>query len=162
MTLSGHRGGLVIFLSIFIALVLAILPMPETMQSYRLQWTTLVLIYWCLAIPERVGVGFSFLTGIMLDIITGSLLGQHAMSLSIIAFITVKTHQRIRVFPPWQQALFVIALLLLDRMLQVWVDGAIGRPAKDAGFWIAPLLGGVLWPWLFIIMRDIRRRFHVS
>ncbi len=132
------------------------------MQSYRLQWTTLVLIYWCLAIPERVGVGFSFLTGIMLDIITGSLLGQHAMSLSIIAFITVKTHQRIRVFPPWQQALFVIALLLLDRMLQVWVDGAIGRPAKDAGFWIAPLLGGVLWPWLFIIMRDIRRRFHVS
>jgi len=91
MTLSGHRGGLVIFFSIFIALVLAILPMPETMQSYRLQWTTLVLIYWCLAIPERVGVGFSFLTGIMLDIITGSLLGQHAMSLSIIAFITVKT-----------------------------------------------------------------------
>ncbi len=162
MTLSGHRGGLVIFFSIFIALVLAILPMPETMQSYRLQWTTLVLIYWCLAIPERVGVGFSFLTGIMLDIITGSLLGQHAMSLSIIAFITVKTHQRIRVFPPWQQALFVIALLLLDRMLQVWVDGAIGRPDKDAGFWIAPLLGGVLWPWLFIIMRDIRRRFHVS
>ncbi len=162
MTLSGHRGGLVIFFSIFIALVLAILPMPETMQSYRLQWTTLVLIYWCLAIPERVGVGFSFLTGIMLDIITGSLLGQHAMSLSIIAFITVKTHQRIRVFPPWQQALFVIALLLLDRMLQIWVDGAIGRPDKDTGFWIAPLLGGVLWPWLFIIMRDIRRRFHVS
>ncbi len=162
MTLSGHRGGLVIFFSIFIALVLAILPMPETMQSYRLQWTTLVLIYWCLAIPERVGVGFSFLTGIMLDIITGSLLGQHAMSLSIIAFVTVKTHQRIRVFPPWQQALFVIALLLLDRMLQVWVDGAIGRPGKDVGFWIAPLLGGVLWPWLFIIMRDIRRRFHVS
>lgn len=162
MTLSSHRGGLVIFFSIFIALVLAILPMPETMQSYRLQWSTLVLIYWCLAIPERVGVGVSFVVGIMLDIITGSLLGQHAMSLSIIAFITVKTHQRIRVFPPWQQALFVVALLLLDRMLYVWVDGAIGRPAKDAGFWIAPLLGGILWPWLFIIMRDIRRRFHVS
>lgn len=162
MTLSSHRGGLVIFFSVFIALVLAILPMPETMQSYRLQWSTLVLIYWCLAIPERVGVGVSFLAGIMLDIITGSLLGQHAMSLSIIAFITVKTHQRVRVFPPWQQALFVVTLLLLDRMLQVWVDGAIGRPAKDAGFWIAPLLGGILWPWLFIIMRDIRRRFHVS
>ena len=162
MTLSSHRGGLVIFFSIFIALVLAILPMPETMQPYRLQWSTLVLIYWCLAIPERVGVGVSFLVGIMLDIITGSLLGQHAMSLSIIAFITVKTHQRIRVFPPWQQALFVIALLLLDRMLYVWVEGAIGRPAKDSGFWIAPLLGGLLWPWLFIIMRDIRRRFHVS
>jgi rod shape-determining protein MreD len=162
MTISGQRGALVIFFSIFIALVLAILPIPETMQSYRLQWSTLVLIYWCLAIPERVGVGLSFLTGIMLDIITGSLLGQHAMSLSIIAFVTVKTHQRIRVFPPWQQALFVIALLLLDRMLQVWVDGAIGRPDKDIGFWVAPLLGGVLWPWLFIIMRDLRRRFHVS
>ena len=162
MTLSSHRGGLVIFFSIFIALVLAILPMPETLQTYRLQWLTLVLIYWCLAIPERVGVGVSFLAGIMLDIVTGSLLGQHAMSLSVVAFITVKTHQRVRVFPPWQQALFVVALLLLERMLYVWVEGAIGRPGKDAGFWVAPLLGGILWPWLFIIMRDIRRRFHVS
>lgn len=162
MTLSTHRGGLVIFFSISIALILAILPMPETMQSYRLQWITLVLIYWCLAIPERVGVIFSFLTGIMLDIMTGSLLGQHAMGLSIIAFITVKTHQRVRVFPLWQQALFVAALLLLDRMLLAWVDGAIGRPGKDTGFWVAAILGGLLWPWLFIIMRDIRRRFHVS
>ncbi len=162
MTLSTHRGGLVIFITISIALVLAILPRPETMQAYRLQWTALVVIYWCIAIPERVGVGFSFLTGIMLDIVTGSLLGQHAMGLSIIAFITVKIHQRLRVFPLWQQAIFVTLLLFLERLLFAWVDGAIGRPDKYAAFWIAPLLGGLLWSWLFIILRDIRRRFHVS
>ncbi len=162
MRLSAHRGGTVIFISISIALVLAILPMPESMQSYRLQWTALVLIYWCMAIPERVGVGVSFVAGIMLDIITGSLLGQHAMGLSFIAFITAKTHQRVRVFPLWQQSIFVALLLLIERMLFAWVDGAIGRPDKDATFWIAPLLGGLLWSWLFIILRDIRRRFHVS
>jgi len=159
---SIHRGGLVIFLSVFLALALAVLPMPESLHIYRPQWVALVLIYWCMAVPERVGVGTSFVVGIFLDIVTGSLLGQHAMSLSILAFITLKTHRRVRIFPVWQQAIFVAALLLLDRLFMTWMDGAIGLPAKDSSFFIAPLIGGLLWPWLYIVLRDIRRRFHVS
>jgi len=99
---------------------------------------------------------------IAVDILTGTLLGQHAFSLSVVGFLTVKTHKRVRVFPLWQQSVFVVLLLLLERLLFFWVDGTIGRPAKGTESWIAPLLGGLIWPWLFIVMRDLRRRFHAS
>lgn len=161
MTLANHHGGLVILLTICCALIMTIFPLPDTFQIYRPQWVPLVLIYWCMAIPERVGVGISFIAGIMLDILTGSILGEHAMSLSLLSFITLQFHQRTRVFPLWQQALFVTLLLLLDRLLLLMVEGAIGGQAKIPSYWIAPLLGGLLWPWIYIILRDLRRRFNV-
>ena len=156
------RGFSIIAITFLISLVLSILPMPESLQLYRIQWSALVLIYWCMAAPERVGVGVGFLVGLLLDILTGTLLGQHALGLSVISFVVIKTYRRVRVFPLWQQSVFVVLLLLLERLLFFWVDGTIGRPAKGTESWIAPLLGGPIWPWLFIIMRDLRRRFHTS
>ena len=99
MTLSPRRGGLIILLSFVLALLLTVLPLPEWIRIYRPQWYTLVLIYWTLAAPQRVGVGVGWLTGIIVDVSTGTLLGQHALALSLIAFITHKMHQRVRLFP---------------------------------------------------------------
>ncbi|WP_296802090.1 rod shape-determining protein MreD [Thiolapillus sp.] len=155
------HGRTTIAITLLISLVLSVMPMPENLQYFRLQWTALVLIYWCMALPERVGVGIGFFVGLLLDILTGTLLGQHAFGLSVISFITVKTHKRVRVFPLWQQSVFVALLLYVDRLLFVWVDGTIGRPAAMLESWAVPLLGGLIWPWLFIIFRDLRRRFHV-
>lgn len=161
MTLGSHHGGMVILLSLCVALILSIFPLPDLLNAYRIQWVLMVLIYWCMAIPERVGVLISFGCGIMLDILTGSLLGQHAMSFSLISFITLQFHKRLRVFPLWQQALFITLLLILDRLILLVVDGFAGAQAKDIPYWIAPLIGGLLWPWLYIILRDLRRRFKV-
>lgn len=160
-TISASRGGLVIVLSIALTLVLTIFPLPEAVQPYRPQWVALVILYWCMAIPERVGVGISFLSGILLDVLTGSLLGQHALGLSVIAFITVQTHQRVRVFPLWQQSIFIGVLLVIDRLLMLWIDGATGRMTPGLVYWAPPLIGILLWPWVYIVMRDLRRRFHV-
>ena len=92
----------------------------------------------------------------------GTLLGQHALALSLIAFITQKMHQRVRLFPLWQQSLTVLVLLLIEKLLQLWVMGAIGLPAPPLLFWAPPVVGMLLWPWVFIILRDLRRRFQVS
>ncbi len=162
MTLSPRRGGLIIALSILLSLLLTVLPLPEWVRIYRPQWYTLVLIYWTMATPQRVGVGIGWLTGIIVDVITGTLLGQHALALSLIAFITLKMHQRLRLFPLWQQSLTVLVLLLIEKLLQLWVMGAVGQPAPPLLFWAPPLVGMLLWPWLFIILRDLRRRFQVS
>ena len=155
------HGRRIIAFTIIISLVLSVMPMPEDLEIYRIQWAALALIYWCMALPERVGVGISFFIGLLLDILGGTLLGQHALGLSIIAFITVKSHKRVRVFPFWQQSVFVALLLLLDRLLFFWIDGTIGRPAGIIQSWLAPIFGGLIWPWLFIIFRDLRRRFNV-
>jgi len=162
MSPEAPHGRIVIAITLLVSLVLSVMPMPENLQHYRLQWAALVLIYWSMALPERVGVGVAFFTGLLLDILTGTLLGQHAFGLSVVGFLTVKTHKRVRVFPLWQQSVFVTLLLFIDRLLFFWVDGTIGRPASMIESWVAPLLGGLLWPWLFIVFRDLRRRFHVS
>jgi rod shape-determining protein MreD len=114
MTLTPRRGGVVILLSFLVAFLLMVLPLPEWARSFRPQWYTLVLIYWCMASPQRVGVGVGWLTGIIVDVLTGTLLGQHALSLSVIAYITQKLHQRLRLFPIWQQSLSIFSLLLID------------------------------------------------
>jgi rod shape-determining protein MreD len=160
MSLFAGRGGLVILLSFCVAMVLAIIPMPEWIRPFRPQWATLVLIYWTMALPHRVGVGVGFSVGIVLDVLTGTLLGQHALGLSIVAFATVKLHQRVRVFPLWQQSLVVLVLLVVEHLLALWVMGAMKQQPPGLQYWAIPPIGALLWPWVFVVLRDLRRRSH--
>lgn len=162
MTLSPRHGGLVILVSFALAFMLTLLPLPEWARFYRPQWYTLVLIYWTMATPQRVGVGIGWTAGIVADVLTGTLLGQHALALSLIAFITHKMHQRIRLFPIWQQSLTVLILLLIEKLLALWVMGVISQPVPALSFWAPPFVGMLLWPWIYVILRDLRRRFQVS
>ncbi|MFC1602135.1 rod shape-determining protein MreD [Pseudomonadota bacterium] len=162
MTITPHRGGLIIVASFILALILTILPLPEWARPFRPPWHSLVLIYWCIATPQRVGVGIGWFLGLTIDVMTNTLLGQHAMELAITAFIAVKLHRRMRLFPLWQQALGIFLLLILEEALSLIVMGAIHRPAPTLSYWVPPLIGMLLWPWIFIILRDLRQRFKVN
>lgn len=162
MTLTPRSGTLVIIISFCVALLLAILPLPDWAQMLRPQWYTLVLIYWTMALPQRVGVGVGWLVGIVVDVLSGTLLGQHALPLALIAYITFEMHQRIRLFPLWQQSLTILVLLLLEKLLSLWVMGAVGQPRPPLSYWTPPLVGMLLWPWIYIVLRDLRRKFQVS
>jgi rod shape-determining protein MreD len=160
---SGNlRGPLVIAATIAIAMLLMILPMPDWARPYRPQWVTLVLLYWAIALPHRVGVGSGFVTGIVLDVLTGTLLGQHALGLSVVTFVAIQLHQRIRVFPLWQQALGVLVLLLVEHLLALWVIGATRGAAPGLSYWLVPLIGALLWPWIFVTLRKVRRHFKIN
>jgi rod shape-determining protein MreD len=162
MTLSTHHNGGVILAVFTIALVLSVMPLPIWTQDFRPQWVTLALLYWCLALPHRVGVGSAWLLGVLQDVLSGTLLGQHALGLSVDAYIVVMLHRRIRIFPLWQQSLTILVLLLLERLLTLWVMGATGQPTPTLWYWVPALVGGLLWPWVFIVLRDVRRRFQVT
>ncbi|VAX11453.1 Rod shape-determining protein MreD [hydrothermal vent metagenome] len=162
MTTTPRRGGIVIILTIITAMLLTVLPLPEWARPFRPPWYSLVLIYWCMATPQRVGVGTGWVLGVIMDVLTNTLLGQHALGLAVVAFISVKLHRRTRLFPLWQQALGVLLLLLLEQLLAVMVMGAIHRPAATLVDWAPPFVGMLLWPWIYIILRDLRRRFKVS
>jgi rod shape-determining protein MreD len=163
MTLAPRRGGVVIVITFCIALILMVLPLPEWARAFRPQWVTLTLIYWALALPHRVGVGSGFLVGIVLDVLSSApLLGQHALGLSIVAYATVKLHQRIRLYPLWQQSLVILALLVAEHLIRFWSLGAIGAQPPGLSYWAVPLIGMALWPWMFILLRDLRRRFRVQ
>ncbi len=155
------KGAGVIAASFVVAFLLAAIPLPTWAASWRPAWVVMVLIYWCLAAPQKVGVGVAWVLGLLLDALKGTLLGQHAAGLAIVAFITIRLHQRVRLFPLLQQALFVGALLSLYTFLMLWVRGILGLRPEHAVFWLPVLTSMVLWPWLFIILRDIGRKGRV-
>ena len=153
---------MVIVLSLIAAMALTVVPLPSFLAAVRPEWVVLVLIYWCMALPERVGVGVGWMTGLLLDVLRGGLLGQHALSFAIIAYITLQLYQRLRVFPLWQQAFSVFVLVLLHLMLQLWIKGISGQPT-GAWDWLLPAFGStLLWPAVFLLLRGLRRRFGVS
>jgi rod shape-determining protein MreD len=159
--LLQQPGGWVILLSFNVALLLTIIPLPLWVDRFRPDWLCMVLIYWCMALPHRVGVGTGWLMGLFLDAAQGTLLGQHALALAVVGFLTLKTHRRVRVLPLWQQSFSVLAFSAVNQFLVFWINGIVGYPPKD--FWyLAPALGAMLlWPWVFVVLRDLRRRFRV-
>lgn len=159
---ANQRGGGVITITFMVALALTALPLPELARPFRPEWTTLVLVYWCLALPSRVNVGVGWLVGLFVDVISGNLLGQHALALAVVAFVTVKVHKQVRVYPLWQQALSVFVMVALSQLLAVWVKGIIGEAPDSWLYWAPSVTSALLWPWMFIILRDVRRKFRVA
>jgi rod shape-determining protein MreD len=156
------RGTGVIALSFIIALMLTALPMPEWAILWRPAWVALVLIYWCMALPGRTGVLVGWSVGMLLDVMAGTLLGQHALALAVIAFIAHKLHRRVRVLPVWQQGVTVFGLVFVFQALVLWINGIKGMPVTINAYLAAPLISMLLWPWVFVVLRDTRRRFSVN
>jgi rod shape-determining protein MreD len=144
--------------SLAVALILTVLPMPHWAAELRPQWVALTLIFWCLSRPERVGVFWAFGTGVLVDVVSGTVLGQNALALSVVAYLAIELHQRIRIFPLWQQAVSVWVLLLVERLLTVWILGATGAPTPTLWYWVPTFLGLLLWPWLAVVLRDLGAR----
>lgn len=159
---QAKQGGGVITLTFLCAIFLAIIPLPDWLRPIRPEFVTLVLVYWCLALPSRVNVGTGWILGIIVDVINGNLMGQHALAFAVVAFVTVKLHKQIRVYPLWQQALSVFTLIALDQLLVVWVKGIIGEAPQSWAYWLPSITSALLWPWLFLLLRDIRRKFRVA
>jgi rod shape-determining protein MreD len=139
----------------------AIIPLPVNLETARPEWVALVLIYWCMAIPERIGVGYGWIVGLLLDVLKGSLLGQHALALAVVAYITLKLYRRMRVFPLWQQSMVILFMLILHQLLILWFDGIVGNPEKNWLYWLASLTGMLLWPGVFLVLRGTRRFYKV-
>lgn len=161
-TTARHHGGGVIIISFIVALMLTAMPLPDWAISWRPAWVAMVLIYWCMALPQRVGIGVGWSMGILLDVLQGTLFGQNALGLALLAYFTLKFHQRVRMFPLTQQALLVCLLVVIYQLLSLWVRGIMGIPPQSWTYWMPAFSSMILWPWLFIILRDIRRRYHVS
>jgi rod shape-determining protein MreD len=142
--------------------MLTALPLPEWAVNWRPAWVAMVLIYWCMALPERVGIGVSWMLGVLLDVQQGTVLGQHALGLALVAYITIKSHQRLRVFPLFQQALVVCGYILLFQFIVLWIKGMLGIPPRHWSYWMPAFSSMLLWPWIFIVLRDVRRKFKIQ
>ena len=154
--MSRARNPWLLPVSLLAALLLGLLPLPDWLKPFRPYWLALVLVYWIIEAPERVGVGFAFLMGLAADLTFGSLLGEHALRLTIMAFIVQRFRAQLRFFPLSQQALAVAGLLLNDRVVTAAVHLSLGEPLLPPAFWWAPMTGMLLWAPVFLLLDRFR------
>lgn len=153
---------LVIYLSLVAGLILMILPLPDWVQAYRPNWVALTLIYWSMALPRKVGLWYAFFTGILVDTLLGTLLGEHTLALVIIMYVNMNLYQRIRVLSLSQQSVYIFSLLFIYQLIISWVEGVMGRSTPLSLYLGVPIISTLIWPWVFVILRDIRRKSMLS
>jgi rod shape-determining protein MreD len=149
-------------LTVIGAFMLAIMPLPDWAVEFRPDWVTLVLIYWVMAIPSRIGVTMAWFAGLFLDVSYGTLMGQHAIGMVLVIYVIHMQHQRLRVASLMQQAIVIFFLLLIKQLLTLWVDGMVGRAPGSLYYFMPTITSALLWPWTYLILRDLRRKFSVE
>lgn len=151
----------IIIISLLIAFLLTIIKLPTWIEYCRPAWIPLVICYWILALPHQIGIATAWSCGIILDILTDSILGEHALGLAITAYLILKFHRQIRVFPVWQQAFAILLLIIIYQFEIFWVQGVIGQ--NNIGWYIltAPVCSFIVWPLISQILKSWRLRFRI-
>ncbi|QIM66408.1 rod shape-determining protein MreD [Mannheimia granulomatis] len=153
---------LLVLIAIFVvSFVLEIMPWPIGFQGLRPNWIVLVLIYWVLALPDKISVGTAFIAGIVWDLILGSILGIHALVLSIAIYFVAKYHLILRNLSLWLQSLLVIAYIILIRCSIFIIEFLLHRAEFNSQELLGAVISGILWPWIFLLMRHIRRQLRL-
>jgi rod shape-determining protein MreD len=142
--------------SLLAALLLGLLPLTAMLQPLRPYWLALVLAYWLIEDPDHVGLGVAFMTGLIADLTFGTVFGEQALRLVVMAFILQRFRARLRFFPMSQQALAIGGLLLNDRIVAGVIHFVLGEPSSLREPWLAPLLGMLLWPLVFVGLDAMR------
>jgi len=157
---KSHRLYLV-YVSLIMSLVLAAMPLPAVVKLFRPDWPLLVLLYWTLALPLRVSIGTAFVVGFVLDLLVGTILGVNALAYSLIAFFCSSHHLKIRNFSVLQQSLIVALFLAFYHLMIFWLSHFLAGVAFTPAYLWPVLTGAVVWPWLFWLLRRIRRQFKI-
>ena len=146
-------------LTALVALVLTVLPLPPWLDVLRPAFLVLAVLHWSINAPRTGGIALGFFAGLTLDVFQGPVLGQHALALALVTYITVREHQRIRSKPAFQQALIVFAALAVYEFVVFAIDGWSGHPVTSALRWVHTVTGALIWPPVAAILGS-RSRGH--
>lgn len=155
-TLLLPVNPLFITASLLAALALNLLPLGRTAVVPDL--LALVLVFWNVHQPRRVGMVIAFLFGLVMDVHQGALLGQHALAYTLLSFGAFSMHRRLLWFNVPVQSLQVLPLFLAAQLVTLLVRLAAGGLYPGWSMWLAPLIQAALWPLASVLLLAPQRR----
>jgi rod shape-determining protein MreD len=143
-------------LSVTVALTFNMLPWKSVLGLPDL--LALVITFWCVHEPRKMGIGFAWLLGLLMDAGSGALMGQHAFAYAVLAFGAIALHRRILWFSPWRQAAHILVLLLISQFLMLVVRLLYGDAYPGLGYFVSSIIAAALWPLATVVLLAPQRR----
>ena len=154
----ARMSPVTLWLSLLGAMVAAVVPLPEVVEPFRPPFVTMAIIYWAMMWPRICGPLTAFIAGLMLDLLQGSMLGEHALALTVVSYLTLRFHLQIRIFPLWQLTMTAFMLMAVDAFLVFWAEGIAGVGTGGIARWSQVLAGGVAWAPVMALLDSLRLR----
>ena len=139
------RAAFIIF-TFVAALLINLLPWSGWWLAVKPDFVALVVLYWCIQQPRKVGFASAWVLGLMMDVADGSLFGQHALAYSVLAFGGIVLHRRVLMFTMRDQVLHVLVLLLMNDLMILAVRMLAGAGFPGFTYFIGSLTAAALWP----------------
>ena len=146
-----------VYLSLLVALLCQLFPWVGQGVIYRPDFMLVVILYWLLRAPNLCNVGTAWFAGLLVDLATGSLLGQHALSFSITAFIALSYQRRLVLFNTWQLSGYVAALLIVERVLMLLLKLFEGNENPGPTYFWPVITGLLLWQFMILLIGGLTR-----
>ncbi|MFN3587337.1 MAG: rod shape-determining protein MreD [Moraxellaceae bacterium] len=145
-------------LSVFIAFLLAALPLPQALAWWRPEFITMVLVFWVLQAPDRIGIWTGFLLGLVVDVLLATPFGVHSLMLAVVAWLARLSWRRVAVFSLLQTSGLVFVLILLGLAVKRLALGVVSTPPDSLLYWLPALTSALVWPTLMLVLRRHVRR----
>ena len=142
--------------SLVVALLINMIPIGRAVWMPDL--LALVIVFWGVHQPARVGIGAAFVFGLCMDVHQSSMLGQHALSYTTLGFFAIMIHRRLLWFPVFSQALQVLPLFALSHLIELAIRMIGGGAFPGWSLLIAPVIEAALWPLVSLVLLAPQRR----
>ena len=150
-----------VFFSTFAALVLMLIELPQNLFYFWPDWIVLVVAFWALTQPDRIGPFVGFIIGTLIEVLFVRNFGVLGFGLAALAFVINSTHQQLRVLSAWQQMLIIGLFIGVFKLVTGWFSGLVSDFVFITEYWYS-LLGDILvWPFVSILLYELRRLFRV-
>ena len=146
------RGAFIVF-TFIAALLVNLLPWSGWWIYVKPDFVALVVLYWCIQQPRKVGFASAWLLGLVMDVAEGSLFGQHALAYSVLAFAGIVLHRRVLMFTLRDQILHVVVLLLMNDLIVLGVRMFAGAAFPGWRYFAGSLIAAALWPLLTYVFK---------
>ena len=151
---------LIIILSILIGLFLSLITLP--VGYYAPEWILLIVIYWAIAIPSNGKMVLAFISGIVVDIVYGQVLGISSLFYVLLIYLILRLYNSLRYMTIAQQAVVLFILIFIKQHLLVWAYYIIDSNIDYQALVVGAAVSALVWPLIYFTLRFLRRKFNIG
>ncbi len=164
--MNPSHGGWLILLTIALAMVLAIFHVPESWPQWlgwlRPAWLAMVVFYWVMELPHRLGLISAWVIGLLLDVLYADPLGLNGFLLAAITYVVWRFYERLRMYSIVQQCVVVFLLVLITESLRIVVQDVAWSRGWSWGVILPALMSMLTWPFVYLVLQRARLQVRVE